>query len=59
MSWAPERVAELQEKRLRLLLRDTIAGSAYYRNLYRGLDLTRCALGDLPTTNKNVLDGEL
>lgn len=54
-SWDPQRVAALQNRRLRDLLRAAVAGSAFYRRLYRGIDIDRCALRDLPTTNKTAL----
>lgn len=52
---APERVAALQDRRLRSLLRYTVERSPFYREKYRGLDLDRCPLAELPPTNKGEL----
>jgi phenylacetate-coenzyme A ligase PaaK-like adenylate-forming protein len=54
-SWSPDRVAALQDARLRALLRHTVEHSAFYREKYRGIDIDRCSLGDLPTTDKTEL----
>ncbi len=52
---APERVAALQEQRLRAMLRHATTHTAFYRRKYRGLDPERCRLADLPPTNKGEL----
>jgi phenylacetate-CoA ligase len=51
----PERVRAVQERRLRRMLRYAVARSAYFRERYRGLDLGRCPLSELPPTNKAEL----
>ena len=51
----PERLAALQRRRLRDLVRRAIDGSPFYREKYRGIDPERFALADLPPTNKNEL----
>ncbi len=51
----PERLAELQRRRLRALVRRAIDGSPFYREKYRGIDPERFALADLPPTNKAEL----
>lgn len=53
--WSPARVQALQRRRLVDLLRHVAASSKYYRHKYDGIDLARCALGDLPTTTKAEL----
>lgn len=52
---APERVREAQERRLRRLLALAAERSPFYRAKYRGIDLARCGLDELPTTNKAEL----
>src|SRR4051794_28927572 len=51
----PDRIAELQGVRLRALVRRAVEGSAFYREKYRGIDLDRFRLADLPPTNKGEL----
>jgi phenylacetate-coenzyme A ligase PaaK-like adenylate-forming protein len=53
--WGVDSVARLQERRLRTLLRWVSASSRFYREKYRGIDLERCALSDLPCTSKGEL----
>jgi phenylacetate-coenzyme A ligase PaaK-like adenylate-forming protein len=53
--WSPERIAALQDARLRALLRYAVVRSPFYREKYRGLDLARCDLRELPPTNKTEL----
>jgi phenylacetate-coenzyme A ligase PaaK-like adenylate-forming protein len=47
-----EAVASVQEKRLRKLLFVAAERSAFYRELYRGIDLATCKLADLPVVTK-------
>ncbi len=54
-SMNPERVLELQQKRLRSLLKLAVEKTAYYREKYAGIDLNRFELADLPPTNKGEL----
>src|SRR5205823_5265571 len=51
----PERVRAIQECRLHALLRRAGTRSAFYREKYRGIDLDRCSLADLPPTSKAEL----
>src|SRR4051812_43670262 len=51
----PGRVQEFQQTRLRRLLRHAAEATPFYRAKYRGIDLDRCALADLPTTSKAEL----
>ena len=51
----PRRIADLQRKRLRSLVRRAVEGTAFYREKYRGIDPDRFALADLPPTNKGEL----
>ena len=51
----PAEIAAVQEKRFRKLLRRAVAGSAFYRELYKGKDLKTCRLTDLPTVNKKQM----
>lgn len=53
--WNPERVQQIQERRLRDLLAFVGTNSPFYREKYRGLDLARCPLSDLPPTTKSEL----
>lgn len=47
-----DRILEVQARRWRELIRYAAARSPFYRDLYRGLDLRRCRLEDLPTVEK-------
>ena len=49
---APAKVARLQEIRLRRLLTRVVECSRFYREKFRGIDVTRCRLEDLPVTTK-------
>jgi phenylacetate-coenzyme A ligase PaaK-like adenylate-forming protein len=49
---SPEKIARLQETRLRRLLLDAVRRSRFYRDKFRGIDVTRCRLEDLPPTTK-------
>lgn len=51
-SLEPERLLNLQQRRLRDLLRHAVAQSPFYRKKYRGLDIEHCPLEELPITNK-------
>jgi phenylacetate-CoA ligase len=53
--WAPGYVARRQRERLRRLVGIAIACAPYYRDRYRGIDLERFDLADLPPTNKAEL----
>lgn len=48
----PEGLAQLQERKLRDLLRAAVAGSPFYARLYRDIDPQRAALTELPTVTK-------
>ena len=50
--WRPARVARLQRRRLRQLVRFAAERSPLYREKYRGIDLDHFELSQLPTTNK-------
>lgn len=52
---APERLAQIQHRRLKSLVRRTIQRSAFYREKYQGINLDRFSLRDLPPTNKSDL----
>lgn len=54
-SWPPQRVQELQNKRLRSLLLWCTRQSSFYRRRFRGLNLETVPLAELPPTNKNEL----
>lgn len=51
----PETIRRDQDDRLRALLRHAVAHSPFYREKYRGLDIERCAVTDLPTVTKGEL----
>ena len=53
--WDPAYVAQLRDRRLRRLVRYAAARSAFYREKYRGIDLDRFQLSDLPITNKQEI----
>jgi phenylacetate-coenzyme A ligase PaaK-like adenylate-forming protein len=55
MTIDPHAVAAVRERRFRRLLKAAMASSPFYAQLYRGLDPDRCALEDLPPTNKAQL----
>ena len=45
-------VAEIQEQRLRAILRHAVKYSKYYRSRYQGIDIATCRLSDLPVVTK-------
>jgi phenylacetate-coenzyme A ligase PaaK-like adenylate-forming protein len=49
---APAKVARLQELRLRRLLLNAVERSRFYRDKFRGIDVARCRIEDLPITTK-------
>src|SRR5262245_46582839 len=51
----PEAVRRRQEERFRRLLLHAVERSPFYREKYRGIDVGRCAIADLPTTTKAEL----
>lgn len=50
--WNEPKIKAKQEERLRALLAHAVARSPYYRRRFAGIDVTRCALTDLPTLTK-------
>jgi len=52
---SPEYIQAVQEQRLRKLLYFVSHHSSFYRDKYRGLDLGRCSLSDLPPVTKDEL----
>jgi phenylacetate-coenzyme A ligase PaaK-like adenylate-forming protein len=48
-------IRRLQLKRFRRMVRHAAADVPYYRELYKGLDLRRCKISDIPTTSKREL----
>jgi phenylacetate-coenzyme A ligase PaaK-like adenylate-forming protein len=51
----PEQIERLREKRFRRLLRGAVAGSPFYRNLYKGINIESCPLSDLPVVDKKTM----
>jgi phenylacetate-coenzyme A ligase PaaK-like adenylate-forming protein len=51
----PAEVAAVQERRLRALLQHAARRSPYYARAFRGLDLDRCQLSELPILTKQAL----
>ncbi|MGE3817843.1 MAG: phenylacetate--CoA ligase family protein [Isosphaeraceae bacterium] len=49
------RLARIQERKLRALVRQAVRGSGFYREKYRGIDLDRFTIEDLPPTSKGEL----
>ena len=45
-------VTEIQEQRLRAILRHAVEHSEYYRSLYQGIDIGTCRLDELPVVTK-------
>jgi phenylacetate-CoA ligase len=54
-SSSPEHLADLQAQRLRSLVEFAMERSAFFQARYRGLDLNRLRLNELPPTNKPEL----
>jgi phenylacetate-CoA ligase len=52
---SPEKVARIQRRRLRSMVRHAVTRSPFYREKYRGIDPDRFELTDLPPTNKGEL----
>lgn len=50
--WPASRIAALQRRRWRQLLKYASCHSAFYRERFRGIDLERCGPADLPTLTK-------
>lgn len=55
MKLSPERILQIQERRLRNLLRYSKAQSKYYQDRWKGLDIETCRLQDLPTLTKTAM----
>jgi len=51
----PEEITRIQEKRFRRLLRNAVAKSPFYRNLYKGINIETCQLTDLPVVDKKTI----
>ncbi len=51
----PARLQRRQQRRLSRLLSHAADRSAFYRDRFHGVDLSRCPLADLPVTNKTEL----
>jgi phenylacetate-CoA ligase len=52
---SPTKIARLQEKRLRRLLTSAVEHSRFYRDKFRGIDVSRCRLKELPITTKTEM----
>ena len=55
LRWTPEQLAAHQERAWRAVARTAAARAPYYRELYRGLDLARAPLQELPPVGKAQL----
>ena len=53
------RIAHLQNQRLRRLLYHAVSKSEFYRKLYKGIDISRCRLSDLPVVTKSFMTENL
>ena len=51
------RSAHLQQQRLQRLLMHAATKSEFYHELYKGIDLARCQLRDLPVVTKSAMRG--
>jgi phenylacetate-CoA ligase len=52
LRWTPEELAAYQERRWRAVARIAAERAPYYRELYRGIDLERAPLHELPPVEK-------
>jgi phenylacetate-coenzyme A ligase PaaK-like adenylate-forming protein len=52
---SPEDMLALQQARLHRLLHHAVRRSPFYRERFRGIDLDRCTLWDLPILNKTAM----
>jgi phenylacetate-CoA ligase len=50
--WDEAKIKAKQQERLRALLAHAVERSPYYKRRFAGIDITRCALTDLPTLTK-------
>jgi phenylacetate-CoA ligase len=50
--WDRDRIAALQDRRVRRLLAYAVKWSPFYRERLRGIDLEQCRLSELPTLSK-------
>jgi len=50
-----DHIVYLQQQRLQRLLRHTVANSEFYEKLYKGIDIERCRLRDLPVVKKPAM----
>ena len=48
-------IADIQQQRLRRLLRHAVGNSEFYQDLYQGIDIETCSLQDLPTVTKAAM----
>jgi phenylacetate-coenzyme A ligase PaaK-like adenylate-forming protein len=55
LRWTPEKLAADQERRWRAVARIAAERAPYYRELYRGIDLDRAPLRELPPVDKAQL----
>jgi phenylacetate-CoA ligase len=54
-SWSRGQILQFQATAVRKLLRFSVQSSPFYRRLYKGLDLERVPLAELPPVNKKLL----
>jgi phenylacetate-CoA ligase len=54
-TWPPEKVARLRNRRLQRLVEIAVARAPFYANRYRGINLNRFELSQLPPTTKQDL----
>lgn len=47
------RILEIQKQRFRRLLHYAVNNSGFYKELYRGIDMDKCHLSDLPVVTKS------
>ena len=52
-----DHIAHIQQQRLQRLLVHTATKSEFYHELYKGIDLARCRLRDLPVVTKSAMRG--
>jgi phenylacetate-coenzyme A ligase PaaK-like adenylate-forming protein len=52
---SPKQLSDYQHKKLRALLRYAVEYCPFYRELYKGIDIEKCHVTDLPPINKRMM----
>lgn len=51
----PHELSQVQDMKLRMILRHATRHSSFYRKIYQDIDIERCALTDLPVITKRMM----